>query len=299
VLALAAHRDAPGPDLMAALVVAYEVAARFGRAARLRPRMHPHGSWGVAGAAAGCARLLGLDAGATAAAIDAGSGMPIAGHFGSALDGNPVRDAWMAASNVAGLASARLAAAGEARATGTAAGSLGSCSASSTRPSSPRVIEEPTPVLGGLPQHVPLGDGNERLRVRARELGQDGVRRRVRIHRAHDGVKQERSRHVGESRKLLGPSCALGQEDLLAPPPDVFGHLGHVRFLVTGLSKSPAAMYWTSYLPYDNCTAIRSKLLRCKRATGCRRGSTGLPREARRCRSPGSTVGGALRASGT
>jgi hypothetical protein len=125
VLALAAHRDAPGPDLMAALVVAYEVAARFGRATRLRPRMHPHGSWGVAGAAAGCARLLGLDAGATAAAIDAGSGMPIAGHFGSALDGNPVRDAWMAASNVAGLASARLAAAGEARATGTAAGSLG------------------------------------------------------------------------------------------------------------------------------------------------------------------------------
>ena len=41
---------------------AYEVAARHGRATSLRPGAHPHGSWGVAGAAAGCARLLGLDA---------------------------------------------------------------------------------------------------------------------------------------------------------------------------------------------------------------------------------------------
>ncbi|WP_433508341.1 MmgE/PrpD family protein [Pseudonocardia halophobica] len=125
VLALAAERDASGPDTLAALLAAYEVGARFGRATRLRPGTHPHGNWGVAGAAAGCARLLGLDAGATAGAIDAGSGMPIAGHFVSALDGNRVRDAWMGAANVSGLAAARMAAAGLARSTGTAAGSLG------------------------------------------------------------------------------------------------------------------------------------------------------------------------------
>lgn len=125
VLALAAERDASGPETLAALLVAYEVAARFGRATRLRTGTHPHGNWGVAGAAAGCARLLGLDGEATAAAIDAGSGMPIAGHFASALDGNRVRDAWMGAANVSGLAAARMAAAGLARSTGTAAGSLG------------------------------------------------------------------------------------------------------------------------------------------------------------------------------
>ena len=51
--------------------------------------------------------------------------MPIAGHFASALDGNPVRDAWMSASNLSGLAAARMAAAGIARNTGTAATSLG------------------------------------------------------------------------------------------------------------------------------------------------------------------------------
>lgn len=125
VLALAASRGASGRDTLAALAVAYGVAARFGRATTLARGAHPHGSWGVAGAAAGCARLLGLDADGVAAAIDAGSGLPVAGAFTSALEGNPVRDAWMGAANLSGLAAARMAAAGQARNTGTAAGSLG------------------------------------------------------------------------------------------------------------------------------------------------------------------------------
>lgn len=125
VLALAAARDASGADTAAALLVAYEVAARFGRATSLRPGGHPHGNWGVAGAAAGCARLLGLGPQACAAAVDTGAGMPIAGHFDSATTGNPVRDAWVGAANTAGLAAARMAAAGLARNTGTAELSLG------------------------------------------------------------------------------------------------------------------------------------------------------------------------------
>lgn len=125
VLALAAARGASGTDTATALLVGYEVAARFGRATTSWSGAHPHGSWGVAGAAAGCARLLGLSPAQIAAAIDTGAGMPIAGHFDSALDGNPVRDAWMSAANLAGLAAARMAAAGLARNTGTAASSLG------------------------------------------------------------------------------------------------------------------------------------------------------------------------------
>jgi 2-methylcitrate dehydratase PrpD len=125
VLALAAERNAGGADTAAALLAAYEVAARFGRATRLAAGSHPHGNWGVAGAAAGCARLLGLDPDACAAAIDTGAGLAVAGHFDSALDGNPVRDAWMAAANTSGLLAARMAAAGLARNTGTAALSLG------------------------------------------------------------------------------------------------------------------------------------------------------------------------------
>jgi len=67
VLALAADLRASGPETMAALLAAYEVASRFGRATSLRAGAHPHGSWGVAGAAAGCARLLGLGADEVAA----------------------------------------------------------------------------------------------------------------------------------------------------------------------------------------------------------------------------------------
>jgi 2-methylcitrate dehydratase PrpD len=125
VLALAADVRACGPETMAALLAAYEVAARFGRATRLHAGAHPHGSWGVAGAAAGCARLLGLGPDQVAAAVDAGAGLPVAGHFASALDGNPVRDGWVAASNLSGLVAARMAQAGVARNTGTAALALG------------------------------------------------------------------------------------------------------------------------------------------------------------------------------
>jgi 2-methylcitrate dehydratase PrpD len=125
VLALAAELRTTGAETMAALLAAYEVASRFGRATRLKAGAHPHGSWGVAGAAAGCARLLGLSADQVAAAVDTGAGLPVAGHFGSALDGNPVRDAWMAAANLSGLAAARMAQAGVARNTGTAAIALG------------------------------------------------------------------------------------------------------------------------------------------------------------------------------
>jgi 2-methylcitrate dehydratase PrpD len=49
----------------------------------------------------------------------------VAAHFTSALDGNRVRDAWMGAANLAGLSAARMAAAGVATNTGTAASSLG------------------------------------------------------------------------------------------------------------------------------------------------------------------------------
>lgn len=154
VLALAARENSSAEDLLSALLVAYEVAARFGRATSLSAGIHPHGSWGVTGAAAGAARLLSLHASTTAAAIDAGAGMPIAGHFASALDGNRVRDMWMGASNVSGLAAARLAEAGLASNTGTAAYSLGTILGSFAAPQLTEALGERWDVeLGYFKQH--------------------------------------------------------------------------------------------------------------------------------------------------
>ncbi|WP_037572836.1 MmgE/PrpD family protein [Phaeacidiphilus oryzae] len=125
ILALAADSGASGERTALALLAGYEVAARFGRATVLHNGVHPHGSWGIAGAAAGCSVLLGLPAAAVAAAIDTAAGLPIAGRFDSALDGHRVRDAWVGAGALSGLTAARLAQAGVVRNSGTAALTLG------------------------------------------------------------------------------------------------------------------------------------------------------------------------------
>lgn len=111
-LAVAQAQDVSGPDLAAALLAGYEVASRFGRATRLRQGFHPHGNWGTAGAAAAAARLLGLDGAATAYALDAACATVLATPFEAALVGNAARNGWVGASNVSGIAAARMAAAG-------------------------------------------------------------------------------------------------------------------------------------------------------------------------------------------
>lgn len=110
-LALAQARRVSGPEFAAAFLAGYEVASRFGRATRLRAGVHPHGNWGIAGGAAACARLLGLDAEGVARAIDTASGLPIASPWAAATSGHLVRNAWMGVAGMGALAAARLAAA--------------------------------------------------------------------------------------------------------------------------------------------------------------------------------------------
>lgn len=124
-LAVAQAKNASGPDLAAALLAGYEVASRFGRATRLNTGVHPHGNWGIAGAAAAASRLMNLDAASMAAALDAAGGMVLATPFESALVGNAVRNAWVGAANLSGVVAARLAAAGLAHADGTPGTTLG------------------------------------------------------------------------------------------------------------------------------------------------------------------------------
>src|SRR5712691_897451 len=72
LLALAEERHSSGRDVIAAFVAGYETCCRIGMA--LRPGhynigFHATGTVGAFGAAAACARLLGLDAAATAQAL--------------------------------------------------------------------------------------------------------------------------------------------------------------------------------------------------------------------------------------
>lgn len=110
VLALAERLGSSGPLTRRALLVAYEVGARLGRATVFDPGVHTHGTFGVAGAAAGCAVLLGLDAAGIRTAIDAGCALPVSTSWAPVMAGSSVRDQWIGAGNVAGIAAARFAA---------------------------------------------------------------------------------------------------------------------------------------------------------------------------------------------
>lgn len=110
VLALAEGLGSSGPRTRRALLVAYEVGARLGRATDFAPDVHTHGTFGVAGAAAGCAVLLGLDASGIRTAIDAGCALPVSTSWAPVLAGSAVRDQWIGAGNTAGIAAARFAA---------------------------------------------------------------------------------------------------------------------------------------------------------------------------------------------
>lgn len=125
-VAVATERHASGRQLLEAIAVGGEIAARFGRAMRPITGLHTHGHWGNAGAAAAVGRLMGLGPSPLAAAIDAAGGLVLATPFESALRGTFVRNTWLGASNALGLVAARLAAAGVASVDGTAGLTLGS-----------------------------------------------------------------------------------------------------------------------------------------------------------------------------
>ncbi len=125
VLALAAVEDLTAQQMMEAILVGHEVSSRFGRSVRLRRGFHPHGNWGVAGAAAAAARVLGCDATGIAGAIDAATGLALAVPFDAALEGTFVRNTWIGQAAVSGIQAARLAQAGLATNDGTAASTFG------------------------------------------------------------------------------------------------------------------------------------------------------------------------------
>jgi 2-methylcitrate dehydratase PrpD len=84
---------------MEALILGYEVGARIGIAASLRPDMHPHGTWGTVGAAAAVAKLLGYDAARIRETINVASSLTLASSKRTMLEGGTVRNAYAGVSN--------------------------------------------------------------------------------------------------------------------------------------------------------------------------------------------------------
>jgi 2-methylcitrate dehydratase PrpD len=111
-LALCEASGASAEVFMAAVLVGYEVGSRFGAASRLRPAMHPHGTWGTLGAAAACARVAGLGTAAMRETINIAASMSTATSKQTMLQGGLVRNVYAGLSNRNGLLALQLAQSG-------------------------------------------------------------------------------------------------------------------------------------------------------------------------------------------
>ncbi|MBO6759172.1 MAG: MmgE/PrpD family protein [Roseibium sp.] len=103
ILAAASTIPCPGRDLLDAIAVGYEAAARVGIATSLRPSMHPHGTWGAIGAAVGVLRLSGKSAAQHREAMNMAASLGSTPSRNTMLEGGTVRNVFAGVSNQTGL----------------------------------------------------------------------------------------------------------------------------------------------------------------------------------------------------
>jgi 2-methylcitrate dehydratase PrpD len=107
-VALAQETGASGEALLAAVALGYDVCARISRAAQVRIEVHPHGTWGVIGAAVAAARLKGFDERRMLELINVAATMGMATSRQTLLDGATVRNIFTGHAGYMGLMAARL-----------------------------------------------------------------------------------------------------------------------------------------------------------------------------------------------
>ena len=111
-LAAAARRGASGADLLRAVVLGYEIGARIGIASRLRVAMHPHGTWGVVGAALAVGLLEGAGEEQLAELVNVSSSLALATSRRTMLEGGTVRNSYAGFANQLGMQAWELVASG-------------------------------------------------------------------------------------------------------------------------------------------------------------------------------------------
>lgn len=107
-VAMAEKLQASGENLILAVVLGYEVAARISNGAKLKAEIHPHGHMGTVGSAAACAKLLGFNKDQIKEAMNAAASLPIATSFGACYEGATIRNAFTGVSNIIGILCAQL-----------------------------------------------------------------------------------------------------------------------------------------------------------------------------------------------
>ena len=111
-VATAQELGAKGSDLLLAVALGYEVSSRIHRAADVKLAVHPHGTYGVIGAAIAVGRLKGFDAAQMIELINVSATMGMTTSRQTLLDGATVRNIYTGHSGYMGTMAARLVACG-------------------------------------------------------------------------------------------------------------------------------------------------------------------------------------------
>ena len=107
-LALSQERGLSGEALLLAVALGYEVSSRINRAARVREIIHPHGTFGVIGAAVAVARLSGFDQQQMVTLLNVAASMAMASSYRTLTHGATVRNIYTGHSGYMGQIAARL-----------------------------------------------------------------------------------------------------------------------------------------------------------------------------------------------
>jgi len=107
-VALAQASGCSGADVLRAVALGYEISARISRAGQMRLTFHPHGTYGVIGAAIAAGVLKGFNAAQMLELINCASTMGMATSRQTLLDGATVRNIFTGHSGYMGLTAARL-----------------------------------------------------------------------------------------------------------------------------------------------------------------------------------------------
>lgn len=111
-LAKAQELQCSGQDLLAAACLGYEACARVGAATQMRVAVHPHGTYGVIGAATAVARLKGIPLATMRHVINIAATMAMATNRQAMLDEATVRNVYTGHTALAGQIAVQLAEAG-------------------------------------------------------------------------------------------------------------------------------------------------------------------------------------------
>lgn len=111
-LAVAEAQRSSGRELLRAIILGYEIAARVGAATSLRPEVHPHGTWGICGGAFAAGMLMRLDSAELMSALSMASTLAISSSRRAPLTGGTIRNLYAGIANFNAIVAARLARSG-------------------------------------------------------------------------------------------------------------------------------------------------------------------------------------------